>query len=203
VTVSVTAPAAPAGVVAVIVVLFTTATLVAAAVPNVTVAPVAKFVPVIVTAVPPPVDPLPGLTLLTVGGAPDVVGAKEAMITPELSVPLENVVMLTFPDGETGDPLLAKIPPPPYVLSMTIGLAPGPATKFASDQIPCTTNDPVALVVSDVVRDVLVAAAVFVVDASGWADCCTLYHDAAWERRECWVFAVTTTLLEPLAGLRR
>jgi hypothetical protein len=68
VTVTVTAPALPAGVVAVIVVLFTTPTLVAAAPPNVTVAPAAKFVPVIVTAVPPSVDPLFGLTLLTVGG---------------------------------------------------------------------------------------------------------------------------------------
>ena len=52
-----------------IVVLLTTTTLVAAALPNVTVAPVTKLVPVIVTAVPPPVDPLLGLTLLTVGGA--------------------------------------------------------------------------------------------------------------------------------------
>src|SRR5277367_930752 len=69
VTVTVTAPALPAGVVAVIVVLFTTTTLVAAVAPNVTVAPETKFVPVIVTAVPPSVDPLFGLTLLTVGGA--------------------------------------------------------------------------------------------------------------------------------------
>ena len=69
VTVTVAAPTLPAGVVAVIVVLFTTATFVAAAPPNVTVAPVAKFVPVIVTAVPPVVDPLFGLTLVTVGGA--------------------------------------------------------------------------------------------------------------------------------------
>ena len=69
VTVTVTAPALPAGVVAVIVVLFTTATLVAATLPNVTVAPAAKFVPVIVTAVPPAVGPLFGDTLLTVGGA--------------------------------------------------------------------------------------------------------------------------------------
>jgi hypothetical protein len=67
VTVTVTAPAACAGVVAVIVVLFTTTTLVAAVPPNVTVAPAAKFVPVIVTAVPPAVDPLFGETLLTVG----------------------------------------------------------------------------------------------------------------------------------------
>jgi hypothetical protein len=69
VTVTVSAPAAPAGVVAVIVVLFTTVTLVAAAEPNVTVAPEAKFVPVIVTAVPPAVGPLLGLTLVTVGAA--------------------------------------------------------------------------------------------------------------------------------------
>jgi hypothetical protein len=37
--------------------------------PNVTVAPEAKFVPVIVTAVPPAVVPLLGLTLVTVGEA--------------------------------------------------------------------------------------------------------------------------------------
>jgi hypothetical protein len=49
------------------VVLFTTAMLVAAAPANVTVAPPAKFVPVIVTAVPPDVGPLFGDTLLTVG----------------------------------------------------------------------------------------------------------------------------------------
>jgi hypothetical protein len=69
VTVTVTAPALPAGVVALMVVAFTTATLVAAALPNVTVAPAAKFVPVIVTAVPPANDPLFGLTLLTVAVA--------------------------------------------------------------------------------------------------------------------------------------
>jgi hypothetical protein len=68
VTVTVTAPAVPAGVVAVMVVLFTTTMLVAAVPPNVAVAPVAKFVPVIVTAVPPPVDPVFGDTLVTVGG---------------------------------------------------------------------------------------------------------------------------------------
>jgi hypothetical protein len=67
VTVTVTAPALPAGVVALIVVLLTTDTLVAAVLPNVTVAPAAKFVPVIVTAVPPTVGPLLGLTLVTVG----------------------------------------------------------------------------------------------------------------------------------------
>ena len=69
ITVTEAAPALPAGVVAVMLVLFTTTTLVAAALPNVTVAPAAKFVPVMVTAVPPAVDPLLGLTLLTAGEA--------------------------------------------------------------------------------------------------------------------------------------
>jgi hypothetical protein len=68
VTVTVDAPAPPAGVVAVMVVLFTTTMLVAAAAPNVTVAPAIKFVPVIVTAVPPAVVPLFGDMLVTVGG---------------------------------------------------------------------------------------------------------------------------------------
>src|SRR5713226_313621 len=67
ITVTVTAPTLPAGVVAVIWVPLTTTTFVAAALPNVTVAPVAKFVPVIVTAVPPATGPLFGDTLLTVG----------------------------------------------------------------------------------------------------------------------------------------
>ena len=70
VTVTDTAPALPAGVVAVMLVLLTTTTFVADALPNVTVAPVAKFVPVIVTDVPPAVVPVPGLTLLTVGTGP-------------------------------------------------------------------------------------------------------------------------------------
>src|SRR5215471_4266677 len=48
-------------------VLLTTTTLIADALPNVTVAPDAKFVPVIVTAVPPATGPLFGETLVTVG----------------------------------------------------------------------------------------------------------------------------------------
>jgi hypothetical protein len=53
----------------VIVVVFTTTTAVAPVPPNATVAPAAKFVPVIVTLVPPAVDPLFGDTALTVAGA--------------------------------------------------------------------------------------------------------------------------------------
>jgi hypothetical protein len=68
VTVTVTPPALPTGVVAVICVPLTTTTLVAALPPNATVAPAAKFVPVIVTDVPPAVVPVFGDTLVTVGG---------------------------------------------------------------------------------------------------------------------------------------
>ena len=67
VTVTLTAPAACAGVVAVIVVLLTKVTPVAADASNFTVAPAAKFVPVIVTDVPPAVDPELGLTPVTLG----------------------------------------------------------------------------------------------------------------------------------------
>jgi hypothetical protein len=50
-------------------VLLATTTLAAAFPPNVTVAPVAKLVPVIVTTVPPAVDPLFGDRPVTVGTA--------------------------------------------------------------------------------------------------------------------------------------
>ena len=67
VTTTFTVPAACAGVVAVIVVLLATVTLVAAVVPTATVAPARNPVPVMVTGVPPAVVPEAGETLLTVG----------------------------------------------------------------------------------------------------------------------------------------
>ena len=87
VTVTVTAPAVPAGVVVVIVVLLTTTTLVAAAAPKVTVAPEAKFVPVIVTDVPPAVGPLLGDTLLTVG--------LTTYVNPLVRLPLWPIELVT------------------------------------------------------------------------------------------------------------
>jgi hypothetical protein len=84
---------------------------------------------VIVTGVPPAVDPLVGLTLVTVGDTTEINGANEAMMTLVLNEPSESVVMLTFPAGETGDPLLAKIPAPSKAVSVTIGLAPSPAAR--------------------------------------------------------------------------
>ena len=68
VTTTLAFPAVPDGVTAVIVVLLTTITLVAGTPPMVTpVAPV-KFVPVMVTGVPPAVGPLDGEIPVTVGG---------------------------------------------------------------------------------------------------------------------------------------
>ena len=69
VTETVTAPAVPGGVVAVMLVLLTTFTPVACALPNFTMAPETKFVPPIVTAVPPPTAPPFGVTPVTDGGA--------------------------------------------------------------------------------------------------------------------------------------
>ena len=62
-----TAPAAWAGVVAVIDVLFTRVTPVAAVPPKLTVTPVRKPVPLMVTVVPPPVVPELGVVKVTVG----------------------------------------------------------------------------------------------------------------------------------------
>ena len=67
VTTTLTAPAACAGVVAVIDVLLTTVTPVAAVPPSFTVAPARKPVPVMVTAVPPFAVPELGVIALTVG----------------------------------------------------------------------------------------------------------------------------------------
>src|SRR5689334_9300937 len=67
VTVMLTAPLECAGVVAVIVVLPTTVTFVAAELPKLTLAPEAKPVPDIVTEVPPAAAPLAGETPLTTG----------------------------------------------------------------------------------------------------------------------------------------
>jgi hypothetical protein len=66
VTVTVTVPA-PAGVVAEMVVLFSTVTFVAAVAPKVTAAPAANLVPVMVTSVPPLVGPVAGPIPVTVG----------------------------------------------------------------------------------------------------------------------------------------
>ena len=69
VTVTSTVPV-PAGLLAVIVVSFTTVRFVAAVVPNSTAVAPVKPVPVIVTGVPPAVGPLVGLRPVTAGARP-------------------------------------------------------------------------------------------------------------------------------------
>ena len=68
VTTTLTAPAACAGVVAVIEVLLTMVTAVAAVPPRVTVAPTRNAVPLIVTNVPPTTGPEVGEIAVTLGG---------------------------------------------------------------------------------------------------------------------------------------
>ena len=80
VTVTLTAPAACAGVVAVIVMPPLTLTPVAALPPIVTVAPDAKFVPVIAIFVPPLVGPVAGDTV-------EIVGANVVYVNAFASVP--------------------------------------------------------------------------------------------------------------------
>jgi hypothetical protein len=91
-----------AGVVAVIEVLLTTLTLVAAVPPKLTVAPEAKFVPVIVTTVPPLAVPDVGEMAVTVGagGELDVLALKVTICMIQLP-PLLVAVAVLLPVLET------------------------------------------------------------------------------------------------------
>jgi len=136
VTVTVTAPTLPAGVVAVIVVAFTTVTPVAAAPPNVTVAPAAKFVPVMVTAVPPAVGPLFGLTLLTVG--------TTAYVYPFARLPLCDPTLVTVT-------VTAPALPAGVVAVIVVAFT---TTTFVADPLPNVTVAPDAKFVPVIVTAV-------------------------------------------------
>jgi hypothetical protein len=116
----------------VIVVLFTTTTLVAAAVPNVTAAPAAKFVPPIVTDVPPATGPLFGLTLVTVGSGPETFpnaticithGPAELNVAVALLLPAV-VTTLSSAMSPSGDVMTRDVNPLPAALVVV-------ATMFA------------------------------------------------------------------------
>ena len=94
VTVTPTAPAACAGVVAVIVVAFTTVTPVALVPPTLTVAPALNPVPLIVIAVPPTVDPDGGATPVTVGAGAVTVRLNDVVCVtdPATAVTVTDVV---------------------------------------------------------------------------------------------------------------
>jgi hypothetical protein len=103
------------------VVLFTTTALVAAVPPNVTVAPVAKFVPVIVTDVPPAVPPLFGDTLVTVGTGPETAENVAICIThgpvdPNVAVALllpATVTILSSARSLSGVVIILEVKPVP------------------------------------------------------------------------------------------
>src|SRR5881394_1053069 len=136
VTVTPTAPGACAGVVAVIVVAFTTVTPVALVPPTLTVAPALNPVPLIVIAVPPTVDPDGGATPVTVGAGPRYVNAfarvplcASAFVTVTLTAPAacagaDAVIVIAF---TTVTPV-ALVPP---TLTVAPALNPVPLTVIA------------------------------------------------------------------------
>ena len=133
VTTTLTAPAAWAGVVAVIVVLLTNVTPVAAAPPTLAVAPDRNPVPVIVTAVPPLVVPVLGVIDDTVGAGFPPVGA--VYVNPPLKVPLLLsgfvIVTSTGPAGWAGVVAVIVV----LVTVTSVGAAP-PSVTVAPDANP-------------------------------------------------------------------
>jgi hypothetical protein len=100
-------------------VLLPTTTSVAAVPPKVTLAPVAKFVPVMVTAVPPAVEPLFGDTLVTVGVGVVDPAPMIGTITPNQGVvpPIHVVVAVWVPTAVTA---FASFTIPGLVLGATV-----------------------------------------------------------------------------------
>jgi hypothetical protein len=113
------------------------------AAPNLTVAPAAKFVPVIATLFPPAVGPPRGLTALTVGGATIRVAlavlpvpplSEETVVLLLQSPAVVPVTLTTTSQLELGaidpplseiepDPAVAVAPSPPHVLLSPFGVA--------------------------------------------------------------------------------
>src|SRR5262249_48024505 len=119
VTVTFTAPAACAGVVAVILAPLTTVTPVAAAPPMLTVAPATNPVPLIVTSVPPAVVPETSVTLRTLG-------ASATYVNPFVNVPLcvSVLVTVTFTAPAACAGVVAVIVPPSTTATPVAGEPP-------------------------------------------------------------------------------
>jgi hypothetical protein len=152
VTVTVTAPAAWAGVVAVIVVAFTTVTPVAAVPPIVTVAPLTNPVPAIVTLVPPPIGPEFGVIELTVGGGTNVKQAEQVpdcvsgFVTTTFTVPATCagvvaviVVAFTTVTPVAAVPPMVTVAPPTKPVPLIVTLVP-PAVGPLVGAIPLTVG---------------------------------------------------------------
>src|SRR5262249_14540439 len=106
---------------------------VAAVLPNFTVAPAAKFVPVIVTAVPPAVDPLFGLTPVTVGSGPDAAENVTICIT-QGPAPLSVAVALLLPAVVTT--LSSAISPSGVVMMPDVTPLPAPPVSVPTMSAP-------------------------------------------------------------------
>jgi hypothetical protein len=106
------------------------------------VAPAVKFVPVIVTAVPPAVDPLFGLTLLTVGAGPDT-AANVAICMTHGPAPVNVAVALLLPAVVTS--LSSAISPSGDVMIRDVN--PLPAAPVDVDTMSAPKINSFALVV--------------------------------------------------------
>jgi len=160
VTSTLAVPAEPAGVVAVIEVALTTVTLVAAAPPMVTpVAPV-KLVPVIVTFVPPNVEPELGLIPLTVGRG-TAVKVKWSAVTAALVPPGAVTFTSTVPAEWVG---LTIVSVEPFTTFMPVPDVPPNVTAVAPVK-------PVPLIVTEVppAADPLVGDTLVIVGVRGTA----------------------------------
>ena len=131
------APAAPAGVTAVIEVASTTTTLVAATPPTVTLLAPVKLVPVMVIAVAPAVGPEAGLTLAIVGAATyvNVIACDvdpPAVVTPMVFAPavpagvtaVIEVALTTFTPVAATPPTVTLLAPVKLVPVMVIAVPP-------------------------------------------------------------------------------
>jgi hypothetical protein len=134
VTSTLTAPAAWAGVVQVMLVALTTLTLVAAVPPMVTpVAPV-KPVPVIVTLVPPAVLPVGGLMTVTVGAG--VPGATVKVVLALLADAVFPATSLAVPAAM----VMPSVPVPVMLLRVTVRVVPEPVTATVPSAVPVLFN---------------------------------------------------------------
>ena len=129
VTATLLAPAVPAGVTAVMVVVEVTFSAVAATPPTVTlVVPATKFVPVIEINVPPRVEPLDGLTDVIVGGTTYVnafvnVAVPPAVVTATLFAP-------AVPAGVTAVMVVVEVTFSAVASTPSTVTLVAPATKF-------------------------------------------------------------------------
>jgi hypothetical protein len=189
-TVTITAPALPAGVVAVICVPLTTTTLVAEALPNVTVAPTAKFAPVIVTAVPPAVVPLFGLTLVTVGAGP-VMAAKVTICITHGPEDVSVAVAVLLPVVVTT--LSSAISPSWEVITREVNPLPAAPVVVATMSAPKTNSLATVVVAAPLFAAVLLPLAPAVTSTAftpSYSRMRTSGNAAAW-------LNVTVTVLEP------